>query len=81
MRNVTLDFRPAIEPDDVRYLLAVLPGIRENEHLTIVVDRADAHETDELVRILEEHGFDYQPRGGHEHEYSIIARRKNICDQ
>lgn len=76
MSDITLNFRPEIEPNDIHTLMTVLPRIGQDEHLTIVVERTDAHKTDELVEILEDNGFDYQPRGGHDDEYSIVARRK-----
>ncbi|NPV27384.1 MAG: hypothetical protein HPY81_08085 [Firmicutes bacterium] len=78
MGDILLDFRPKVGPDDVQTLLAALPEIGKDDHLTIVVECTDAHQADRLLAILEEHGFDYQPRGGHEGEYSIIAKR---CDR
>ena len=47
-----------------------------DEKLILTMNRTDANETNELIRILELKGFVVQPKGGHQDEYYLYCWRK-----
>lgn len=71
-----MDFRPELTPEQLAHLESVAVRLRPDETLTIVVDRADAHETDEVFELLDAYGFDYQPRSWYDGSYHIVAKRR-----
>jgi hypothetical protein len=75
LADVYLELRPAFRPDQIRQLRDTIPAIGREDRLIIRVERSDAHQTGKVFDLLDEHGFDYQPKGGAE-DYNIIARRK-----
>jgi len=74
MSDVNIDLRKAAGHDKASRLLKIIPQIGPVDVLNITVDRLDAHETDEILEVLNENGFDYQPKGEAE-AYNIVARR------
>lgn len=75
MRNIVLDFRPRVGPHDADRLESLLHAVEADEQVTLVFDRADSHEIDDLLGVLHAQDFDFQPKGGHEDEYYILAQR------
>lgn len=76
MSDITLDLRSPHGGRRQQQVAAAIEHVGEDEHLTVIVDRRDAHETDEIFRILNEHHFDYQPKTGADGAYEIHARRQ-----
>ncbi len=76
MGYVYTSFRPEVSMDDAERLKAMLPTVGVDDTLDIAVENSDAHQTDVLYEVLEQQGFDYQPKGGHGTSYHILARRR-----
>lgn len=75
MGDIRLDFRNVgSEWERAHRLMEVLPQVGSVDTINITLNRLDRTETGRWLEILEENGFDYQPKGGEE-EYYIIARR------
>ncbi|MHB8171301.1 MAG: hypothetical protein ACYDG6_07135 [Thermincolia bacterium] len=74
MSDVFVDLRKAAGLDKATRLMQIIPQIGSVDILNITVDGLDAHETDEILEVLAENGFEYQPKGGTE-AYNIVARR------
>ncbi|MDA8236023.1 MAG: hypothetical protein M0Z31_14755 [Clostridia bacterium] len=74
MSDVFVDLRKAAGQDRASRLMQIIPQIGSVDILNITVERLDAHETDEILEVLVENGFEYQPKGGEE-AYNIVARR------
>jgi len=56
---------------------SALPRIGKDEHLTIIMESADAHQADDILELLDINGFDYQSRGSHDgNTYNIIATKQ-----
>ena len=75
MGNITLDFRRGISPDDIKKLKGIAGDMEAGKELSIIIDRTDAHEADEITRILRENNFDYRTKGGHKDEFYIKGRK------
>ncbi|MCL6639225.1 MAG: hypothetical protein K6T80_06035 [Firmicutes bacterium] len=74
--TITIHLGPVIGSDDFTRVKATLPKLAKHDRLMVVMEAADAHQAGQVMEILREHGFDYQPRGSHEgHDYHIIAWR------
>lgn len=73
--NLTLDLRPGVGAWGLHKLRDTIPRLGPDDELTLIVDTADAHRTDQLVEELRTHGFDYQPKGSAGQAYNIVARR------
>lgn len=78
MTDIFLDFRPTMSWTEKKKIEKALTDVGTNDQLVIMIDPRDAHQADGLFEILEEYGFDYQPKtgGGNPETYNIIARRK-----
>lgn len=76
MSHIILDFRLNYGRNETAQLLETLRRISEGDTLTIIADRRNAHELGRFYEILAHEGFDYRPRGGHNGELSIVARRR-----
>lgn len=61
--------------DPMIKLRQTLNQIKPGGHLTIVIERTDAHEADEVFELLDEFGFDYQPKGDEDNRYLIKAKK------
>ncbi|MCK4261326.1 MAG: hypothetical protein KAX49_20310 [Halanaerobiales bacterium] len=44
--------------------------------MILTLNRADAQDADDLIRYLQEKGFEVQPKGGHEDDYYLHCWRK-----
>lgn len=75
MGDITLDFRPAITPKKIQVLRRMAADMEIGQHLSIALERTDAHQTEQLVGILKENGYDWQTKGGHQDEFYIHARK------
>lgn len=76
MGRIMLDLRDVIDRDDIRHVREIVERINEGEELTVIVDRDDAHQTDPIFSILDEYGFDYQPKSIGDDGYAIHARKR-----
>ncbi len=76
MGYIQLNFRPEIRAEDHRRLEQTLSNAGIDDKLDIVVESADAHQTDLLMNTLHSNGFDYQPKGGGGQGYHILAWRR-----
>lgn len=65
-----------IDLNDELRLEDILSALGPNEKLILTLNRADAHESAELIRLLEERGFIVQPKGGDEDDYYLHCWRK-----
>lgn len=75
MENTTIHLEPAITEKELDQLRAALDG---RDRIDVVIEAADAHQADMVMKILSDNGFDYQPRGTHDGTgYHIVARRKS----
>lgn len=76
MSTVTLHLEPVIDENALARVKSTLPQIEKNDHLTITLEAADAHQADRIMEVLGAYGFEYQPRGSHDgRDYHIIASR------
>ncbi len=77
MADITIHLEPAISGRGLGQLKSALDTLGEEDQLSIVMEAADAHQATRVIKMLEAHGLDYQPRGSHDGRfYYIIARRK-----
>lgn len=76
MTEIRMSVGDQVGSDDEAHLESILDSIRPNEKLILTMNRADAHEADELINILENRGFIIQPKGGHEDEYYLHCWKK-----
>lgn len=77
VRDIIIDLRPEIDPDNVEHLRSVLAHLNEEDALTVTLESADAHQADAVFRLLEEDGWDYQPKGGDDGVYYILVTGKH----
>lgn len=77
MGDITLHLGPVIDREAFERVKSILPRIGKDEHLTITMESADAHQADNIFGLLDESGFTYQTRGSHDgNTYNIIATRQ-----
>jgi len=76
MSYIQFNFRPEVTQEHHRKLEKMLSDVGVDDKVDIVVENADAHQTDQLMNVLHQHGFDYQPQGGHGTSYHILAWRR-----
>jgi hypothetical protein len=78
MSDIRLDFRPPFGGTHQRdNLLTVINRTTVGDTLTIVLGAQQDGEADEVIDILEDNGFDYQPKGSDTGTLiNIIAKRK-----
>jgi hypothetical protein len=75
--KITVNLEPEVDRGAVHRVQSVLHDIGPGDELTIIIESADAHQAASVFELLDENGFDYQPKGGHEgNRYYINARRK-----
>lgn len=78
MGNITLHLDPTMDRDAFNRVRSTLPRIGKDEQITITMESADAHQADDIFRLLEAKGFKYQTRGSHDgNTYNIIATKQN----
>lgn len=63
---------------DIKNLRDVLLDLEKDDEITIVLDATDAHEAEEVFRLLSIYGFEYQTKGDHDGKtvYIIANKRK-----
>ncbi len=76
MADMTMDFGRVIEARDIKSLRERLKTLGPEDEIAIRIEAADATQADGIIEELKKEGFDYQPHGGHEGDYYLIARRK-----
>lgn len=78
MSDILLDFRPPFGGvHQLDNLLTVINRTTVGDTLTIVLEAQQDGEADEVIDILEDNGFDYQPKGSDTGTLiNIIAKRK-----
>jgi hypothetical protein len=76
MGYVYMSFRPEVQQNDAERLRSMLPTVGVSDTVDITVENSDAHQTDILYDVLDQQGFDYQPKGGQGDTYHILARRR-----
>lgn len=76
MPDISLSMGTAINSQDLARVQGALPRLNPGDHLTITMEAADAHQADLLLKLLADHGLNYQTRGDSDgRTYHIIARR------
>ena len=78
MSETTLDLRRMDPYEKKLQLKKALQEVGADDQINILVERFDANQTDYISELLDEQNFDYQPRGGQENQYWIIAKRKAL---
>ncbi len=77
MPQYLLDFSGELGPSDNQKLLHTIKNVNHEDELLITMDSNDAHQADQIFRILDNHQFQYLPKGtGSGAKYQIYARRK-----
>ena len=76
MGYIQFNFRPEVGLEDHRRLEKMLSDVVAGDRVDIVVENQDAHQTDLLVDVLHQQGFDYQPKGGEGTAYRLLAWRR-----
>ncbi|MCX7904318.1 MAG: hypothetical protein N2486_07380 [Caloramator sp.] len=77
MSDYRINFGRIIGPSDTNKLYDMLSILNDDDELVITVDGSDAHQTEEIRRILDMNGFDVTQKGGHDdNKYHLIARRR-----
>ena len=54
----------------------ILSSLGSDEKIIFTMNRADAHESDELIAYLQEKGFAVQAKGGHGDDYFLHVWRE-----
>lgn len=72
-----MDIGDHVDFNDEQRLEELLDSIQPGEKLILTMNRADAHEADELIYLLESRGFSVQPKGGHNDEYYLQCWRRD----
>lgn len=76
MGDITIHIEPVVNRQSIEKVRNTLPQIMEGEQITIIMEAADAHQSDGVTDLLKKEGFDYQARGTHDgSHYQIIAKR------
>lgn len=75
MPEWTLDFRPEVSQRNLEHLRSRVAQLGEDDRLLLVFERQDAHQLEPVTRILDEAGLGWQPKGGHEDNYYLMAGR------
>lgn len=77
MNKARITLKPEIDEQAISRVRTALNEISSGDEITITIESADAHQADPIIALLEENGFDYQPKGSHDGKsYHINARRK-----
>ncbi|SKA96158.1 hypothetical protein SAMN05443428_12030 [Caloramator quimbayensis] len=77
MSDYRINFGSAIGPADMNKLYGMLSILGGNDELNIILESADAHQTESILKMLDEHDFDAATKGSSDGlHYNIIARRK-----
>lgn len=77
MADFIFHFGSEINGQELDRLRDRLQTIKPKEGIRIAMDTRDSQQADSVIAMLERYGFDYQPHGGHEDEYYIIARKRD----
>jgi len=75
MGNKTLNFRPSITKEKLARLKKVTADMEVGQEISIILERTDAHQADQIIDILKENSFRHQTKGGHEDEFYIKAKK------
>jgi len=76
MGDISLDFRPAITPAEIAKLQQLVNDMEVGQHLSITLERTDAHQADEILNILRDNNYNCQTKGGHHDEFYIRAKKE-----
>ncbi|MFZ5899076.1 MAG: hypothetical protein ACOYU7_07935 [Bacillota bacterium] len=77
MKTVNIDFGHEVDDTNIRWLAAILPGLRHGDELVITMEAADAHQAEKVYEMLTEGDFDYQPKTNENGRvYVVTARRR-----
>ena len=77
MSDYRINFGRVIGPSDTNKILDMLPILNNDDELVITMDGTDAHQSEEVIKILEMNGFDVAQKGGHDdNKYHLYARRR-----
>ncbi len=76
MGDLSLDFRPAITKAELSKLKKVIGDMETGQHLSIKIERQDAHQADQILDILRENNYNCQTKGGHGEEFYIQAKKE-----
>ncbi|HEX3015200.1 MAG TPA: hypothetical protein VHQ46_02270 [Desulfobacteria bacterium] len=76
MGYIQMNLSPEVNLNDHRRLEQMLSDAGVDDKVDIVVENTDAHQTDLVMNMLHQHGFDYQPKGGQGQSYHILAWRR-----
>ena len=76
MGDRTIHIEPVVDWQSLGKLRNTLSQVKLGEQVTIVMEAADAHQSDRVTDLLKKEGFDYQARGTHDgSRYQVIAKR------
>ncbi|QCX33796.1 hypothetical protein FDN13_08865 [Caloramator sp. E03] len=77
MSDYRINFGTTIGPADINKLYGMLEIIGDNDSLNIVLESADAHQTDRIMKILDDNDFYATTKGSNDgYHYNITARRR-----
>ena len=77
MSQYFLDFSGELGLSDNHKLLQTIKQVQEDDEVVIVMDSNDAHQADQIFRLLDKNNFQYLPKGTESGEkYQIYAKRK-----
>lgn len=77
MSDYKINFGTAIGPADINKLYGMLNIIGDKDSLNIVLESADAHQTERIMKILDDNDFDASFKGSNDGlHYNITARRR-----
>lgn len=78
MSDYRINFGNFIGPSDTDKLYNMLGIVGEGDELHITIEAADATQTDTIMRVLKENGFDVATKGGHDGtHFNITAKRRS----
>lgn len=78
MSKVSITLQPEIDDRGVEQVRKAIKQMNPGDEISINIEAADAHQADDIISLLEENAFDYQPRGTNDGQsYYINARKKS----
>ncbi len=76
-QQIFINYNSELGPSASQRLMEALRNVDNNDEIVIGMDNRDAHQSDQLIGVLEREGFQCLPKGDEVGErYYIHAKRK-----
>lgn len=82
MSDYRINFGTAIDSNDINKLYGMFNIMEEKDSLNIVLEAADAHQAERIMKILDDNHFDVTTKGSNDgYHYNITARRRTYNEK